>query len=183
MKILEQDKAEELLHIIQNKAGQRIIHFSDGSHILTRSLSKWCKKHHSHYYLYCTKGAFYDKSVTKYANQPHMHIVKFNLSHPKHIIQHINYDYLIATVDFTQQDKAVFLEKCYSVIGRAGGSLIILIPNSSYAQREEWRDILTGQYYVSINIIDDLFGEYDVIVSKRMQTEEISSNLMAPAKP
>lgn len=177
MKILEQDKVEELLHIIQNEPDQRIIHFSDGSHILTRSLSKWCKKHHSHYYLYCTKDAFYDKSVTKYANQSHMHIVKFNLSHPKHIMQHINYDYLIVTIDFTQQDKTIFLEKCYSVIRRSEGSMIILIPNSSYDQREEWRDILAEQYYASMNIIDDLFGEYDVIVSKRMQTEEISSAL------
>lgn len=171
MKNLEQDKVEQLLHIIRDKPGQRIVHFSDGSHILTRSLSKWCKQHHSHYYLYSTKSAFYDKSVTKYANQSHTHIVKFNLNRPTYMIQDIQYDYLIATVDLTQEDKALFLEKCYPII-KIGGSIIVLIPKSTYVQRDEWRDILTVQYYVSTNIIDDLFEEYDVIVAKRMHGRE-----------
>lgn len=176
MKNIEQSEVEELLHIIQDKPDQQIIHISDGSHILTRSLSKWCKKHHSHYYLYCTKDVFYDKSVTKYANQPQMHIVKFNLGHPIPTIQHVKYDYLIATVDFTQQNKAVFLEKCYPVV-RRGGSMIILIPSSSCTQRDEWRDILTEQYHASMKVIDDLFEQYDVIVSKRLQPQEIGSSL------
>ena len=32
----------------------------------------------------------------------------------------------------------------------------------------EWLAILEEQYYVSTNIIDDMFEEYDVIVSRRM---------------
>ncbi|OQX77936.1 MAG: hypothetical protein B6D54_00785 [Epsilonproteobacteria bacterium 4484_65] len=88
MKTLEEDKLEQLLQIIQDTPGQRIVHFSDDSHILTKHLSECCKIHEGDYYLNCTK--------------------------------------------------------------------------------DEWRDILTEQYYVSTNIIDDLFEHYDVIVSKRM---------------
>ncbi len=167
MKNLEQDKVEQLLQIIQDKPGQRIVHFSDGSHILTKNLSEFCENHHSDYYLYCTKDAFYDKSVTKYAGQAHMHIVKFNLRRPRYMMQAVEYDYLIATLDFAEEDKAVFLEKCYPII-RTGGNIIILIPNSSYMERDEWRDLLVEQYYVSTNIIEDLFEHYDVIISKRM---------------
>jgi len=167
MKILEQDKVEQLLQIIQNKPGQRIVHFSEGSHIFTKTLSELCKRYNSQYYLYCTKDVFYDKSITKYADQPHMHITKFNLHRPRYMMQGIEYDYLISTLDFTIEDKNTFLEKCYPII-TTGGNIIILIPNSGYPERDEWRAILEEHYYVSTNIIDDLFEHYDVIVSKRM---------------
>lgn len=82
-------------------------------------------------------------------------------------MQGIEFDYLIVTLDFTEEDKAEFLAKCYPII-RTGGNIIIIIPNSSYSERDEWSDILVDQNYVSTNIIDDFFEEYDVIVSKRM---------------
>ncbi len=167
MKTVEEDKLEQLLQIVQDKPGQRIVHFSDGSHILTKHLSEFCKTHESDYYLNCTKDACYDKSITKYKGQTHIKVSNFNLRRPRYKMQAIEYDYLIASLDFTQEDKRKFLEKCYPII-RTGGNIIIFIPNSSYAQRDEWRDLLTEQYYVSTNIIDDLFEHYDVIISKRM---------------
>lgn len=167
MKNLEQVQVEQLLQIIQSKPGQRIVHFSDGSHLLTKNLSELCKEHDSAYHLYCTKDAFYDKSVRKYEGQDHIRITKFNLRRPRYLMQGIEFDYLIVTLDFTEEDKAEFLAKCYPII-RTGGNIIIIIPNSSYSERDEWSDILVDQNYVSTNIIDDFFEEYDVIVSKRM---------------
>ena len=90
-----------------------------------------------------------------------MNIVHFNLTRPRYKIQGIEYDYLISTLDFTQKDKSEFLAKCYPII-RTGGSILLFIPNSGYAERDEWLAILEEQYYVSTNIIDD------VIVSRRM---------------
>jgi hypothetical protein len=167
MKTREQDKVEQLLQIIQSKPGQRIVHFSDDSPMLTKSLSELCKQHDSAYHLYCTKDALYDTCSTTYENQAHMHTVKFNLRRPRYLMQGIEFDYLIVTLDFAEEDKAEFLKKCYPII-RTGGNIIIIIPNCSYDQRDEWSTILEEQYYVSTNIIDDLFEEYDVIVSKRM---------------
>ena len=173
MRTLEQDKAEQLLQIIQNKPRQHIVHFSEGSHILTKTLSKLCKEHKHFYTLYCIKDVFYDKSMTKYVNQPHMNITKLNLHTPSYITQSIEYDYLISTLDFSQEDKGLFLEKCHPLI-KTDANIIIIIPNSAYSDREEWKERLEEKYYRSPNIIDDLFAHYDVIVSTAMRKKEPS---------
>ena len=167
MKNIAPETVDQLFQIIPNKPGQRIIHFSEGSHIITKKLSELTQRYQSTYALNCCKEACYDKAVSKYAELPHMNIVHFNLARPRYKIQGIEYDYLISTLDFAEKDKAEFLAKCYPII-RTGGNIIIFIPNSSYTQRDEWLAILEEQYYVSTNIIDDMFEAYDVIVSKRM---------------
>jgi len=167
MKNIEQNQLDQLLQIIQNKPGQRIIHFSEGSHMLTKKLAKLTEQYQGTYTLNCCKAVCYDKAVTKYSALSHMNIVHFNLARPRYKIQGIEYDYLISTLDFAQTDKSEFLAKCYPII-RTGGNIILFIPNSSYAERDEWLGILEEQYYVSTTIIDDMFETYDVIVSKRM---------------
>jgi hypothetical protein len=130
-------------------------------------LSELCKAYQSDYYLNCCKDVCYDKALTKYADQPPVHISNFTLKRPRYKLQAIEYDYLISTLDFSKEDKEAFLTKCYPII-RTGGNIIIFIPNGSYAERDEWSALLEEQYYVSTSIIDDLFDDYDVIVSKRM---------------
>ena len=167
MKNIEQSQVEQLLQIIQSKPGQRIVHFSDGLPILTESLNELCKTHDSAYHLYCTNDTSYEQSVSKYKNQDHIRITKFMLRRPRYLMQGIEFDYLIATLDFTEENKTLFLEKCYPII-RTGGNIMIIIPNSAYEERDEWREILEEQYYVSVAIIDDMFEDYDVVVAKRM---------------
>ena len=167
MKNIDQNQVDQLLQIIQNKPAQRIVHFSQGSHILSKKLAALCKSYQSDYYLNCCKEACYDKARRKYTEEAHVHVNHFNLKRPRYKIQGIEYDYLIATLDFTQEDKNEFLRKCYPVI-RTGGNIILLIPNATYTERDAWSAILEEQYYVSTNIIADLFTDYDVIVSKRM---------------
>jgi hypothetical protein len=167
MKPLEADKVEQLLEVLQKKPGQRIVHFTASSHILTKYLHRFCQTHNNDYYLYCTKDVFYDKSMTKYAGQSNIQIAKFNLHRPRYILKATEFDYLITTVDLTEEDKGKFLGKCYPIL-KTGGNIIIILPNSGYTERDEWRDILQEQYYGSVNIIDDLFEHYDVIIAKRM---------------
>jgi len=171
MKPLESNKVEQLLEILEKKPGQRIVHFTTSSHILTKHLHQFCQTHNNDYYLYCTKDVFYDKSMTKYADQSNIRIVKFDLRRPRYMMQTIEFDCLIATLDFTAEDKEEFLEKCYPII-RTGGKIIIIIPNSGYPERDEWKELLQEQYYVSVSIIDDLFEHYDVIIAKRMHGQE-----------
>ena len=167
MKHIEPSQLKQVLEIIQSKPGQRIVHFSDGSPMLTDNLSNLCKTHDSAYHLYCTKDTCYDESIHNYKGQDHIRITKFNLRRPRYLMQGIEFDYLLVTLDFTEEDKAVFLEKCYPII-RTGGNIMIIVPNAGYAEMDEWRDILEEQYYVSVNIIDNIFEHYDVIVAKRM---------------
>jgi len=167
MKTIEPNEVEQLLQIIQKKPAQRIVHFAHKSHALTPNLHQFCIAQENEYYLYCTQEDFYENAATQYADAPHMHIVKFQLRRPRYLIQGIEFDYLITTLDFEKEDKTAFLAKCYPII-RTGGNIILIIPNSTYAQKDEWRAILEEQYYVSVAIIDDIFKENDVIVAKRM---------------
>ena len=167
MKPLEADKVKQLLEVLQKKPGQRIVHFTASSHILTKYLHRFCQTHNNDYYLYCTKDVFYDKSMTKYADQSNIHIAKFNLHRPSYLMKAIEFDYLIVTVDLTEEDKGEFLEKCSPII-KIGGNVIIIILNLEYTEHDTWRDILQEQYYGSVNIIDDLFEHHDVIIAKRM---------------
>lgn len=174
MKPLESNKVEKLLEILQIKPGQRVVHITSSSHILTKHLHQFCQTHNNAYYLYCTKDVFYDKCMTKYVDKSNIRIVKFDLRHPKYRMYDIDFDYLIATLDFREENKELFLEKCYPVI-RRGGKIIIIIPNSKYPERDEWREILQKQHYISVNIINDLFEHYDVITAKRIDGGEIKN--------
>jgi len=167
MRNLEPEAIGQLLQIINEKPGQRLIHFSEGSHLITRKLAELAERYESKYTLNCCTKVCYDKALSKYGTQEGMQIVHFNLARPRYKIQGIEYDYLISTLDFTDKDKAEFLAKCYPII-RTAGNLIIIIPNCSYEERDEWSALLEEQYYVSTNIMSDMFDDYDVIVSKRM---------------
>jgi len=167
MKPIEEDKLEQLLQVIEEKPGQRIVQFADRDHSIIQSIHNLCKQYDNQYYLNCTEDNLYEESLKRFTNQEHIRISKFILRRPRYKLQGIEYDYLIATLDFEKEDKTEFLEKCYPII-RTGGNIIIIIPNAGYPERDEWSDILQDQYYVSVNIIDDLFEHYDVIIARRL---------------
>jgi phospholipid N-methyltransferase len=167
MKNLEPSQVKQLLEIIQSKPGQRLVHFTDNEEILCKSLHQFSQENDNNYYLYCTEKSFYEHAKEAYNDQSHIRVVNFNTQRPRYMIQGIEYDYLITNLDFTQEDKSTFLEKCYPII-RTGGNIIIIIPNSHSNERDEWQVVLEEQYYVSVNIIDNIFDDYDVIVAKRM---------------
>jgi len=167
MKNLEPDKVEQLLQFIQNKPAQRIVHFCDSTSTLITYLYTLCKTYDNEYFLNCCEENFYAQTLTQYANHSHIHIVKFTLERPKYMRQGIEYNYLIATLDFNTIDKKIFLQKCYPII-KTGGNILIIVPNSNYHERDTWRELLEEQYYVSTSIIDNLFENFDVIISKRM---------------
>ena len=167
MKILEQDKIEQLLQIIQNKPAQRIVHFSDGSEELSDALLELTQNYKSQYHINCVDEIFYKDALIKYEILPHIEVTNFNLKRPRYMIQAIEYDYLIATLDWEKYDKKAFLKKSYPII-KTGGNILIFIEKEGYKMQDEWMDILEELYYVSTSIIDDIFDDYDVIVSKRM---------------
>jgi hypothetical protein len=167
MKTLDTKQAEQLLEIIQSKPGQRIVHFSAEEYGLSKILHQFSQENDNNYYLYCTEKTFYETAKETYQGESNIRVVNFNTLRPRYMIQGIEYDYLIAELDFTQEDKAVFLEKCYPII-RTGGNIILLIPNSSTQIRDEWQSVLEEQYYVSVNIINNIFDDFDVIVARRM---------------
>jgi len=167
MKNIEHSQVTQLLEILDKKPGQRIVHFSNSSPVLTKYLQDFCQTIDTQYYLYCTDDTWHETAKSYYVDATHMKIVKFNLRRPRYLIQGIEYDYLITTLNFEEENKQDFLEKCYPII-RTGGNIIIIIPNSVVSERDEWQTVLEEQYYVSVNIIDNIFDDYDIVVAKRM---------------
>ena len=167
MKNLKTEEVEQLLHVIQKKPAQRIVHFCENSSILNENLATLCKEYTNDYYIYCTDSAYFAEATETFSEQPQVHTINFNLRRPRYLMQAIEYDYLISTLDFSNKNKAEFLEKCYPII-RTGGNVMLFISKSSYIERDEWRNILEEQYYVSVTIIDNIFKHYDVITAKRM---------------
>lgn len=167
MKNIESTQVKELLQILAKKPGQRIVHFTDSNHTLTKHLQDFCQHIDTQYYLYAINDDCYDVLKPLYSNASHMKTIKFNLRRPRYLIQGIEYDYLLATLDFHTEDKREFLEKCYPII-RTGGNIILLIPNSTDLERDNWSTLLEETYYLSVNIIDNIFNDHDVIVAKRM---------------
>ncbi len=167
MKNLEKEEVAQLLQVIQKKPAQRIVHFCESASALNEGLSTLCKSYSNDYYIYCTNSTYFTETTKTFETQSHVHTVNFNLRRPRYLMQAIEYDYLISTLDFVDKNKAEFLQKCYPII-RTGGNLFLFISKSGYAERDEWRSILEEQYYVSVTIMDNIFKNYDVISAKRM---------------
>jgi len=167
MKNLAKEEVAQLLQMIQKKPAQRIVHFCENTSVLNESLANLCKEYTNDYYVYCTDPAYFSEATKYFAEQSHVHTMNFNLRRPRYLVQAIEYDYLISTLDFSQKNKTEFLEKCYPII-RTGGNVILFISKSGYEERDEWRSLLEEQYYVSVTIIDNIFEHYDVITAKRM---------------
>jgi len=167
MKNLKIEEVEQLLHVIQKKPAQRIVHFCENATILNESLASLCKNYSNDYYIYCTDPTYFAQASETFSKQTQVHAVNFNLRRPRYLMQAIEYDYLISNLDFTEKSKTEFLKKCYPII-RTGGNILIFISKSGYTERDEWRRILEEQYYVSVTIIDNIFEHYDVITAKRM---------------
>jgi hypothetical protein len=51
---------------------------------------------------------------------------------------------------------------------RNSGNILLFVPNRNVEERYRWDTLLEENYYVATNTIDDLFTEYDVIISKKM---------------
>ena len=167
MKTLEEDKLEQLLQIIYPGPALRIAHFSEGSHILTKTLSDFCKKNNYEYQLNCTKDVCYDKAMTKYTNQPHIKIIKFNLNRPSYMMQGKMYEYLFVTTSIEEEMRSDFLKRAHGIIKNAG-IILIFLPKGSHEERDDWIALLEEHYYVATNTIDDMFEHYDVLISKKM---------------
>ena len=167
MKTLEKNQVNQLLQIIQNKPAQRIVHFSDNSLDISERISQLCISYDNEYHLRCCDTQSYEILSSQYQDYAHIQVFNFNLKRPRYVMQGIEYDYLISSLDFNNEDKEAFLQKCYPII-RTGGNIVLFTPKGDYASRDTWRAILEEQYYVSVNIIDNIFTDYDVIVAKRM---------------
>ncbi len=166
MKQLEEERIDQLLGIITLYPAIRIMHFSDGSQLLTQKINTLCEQHDYDYQLNCTTDACYEEMEQRYSNADMIKIKRFDLNRPRYAIQAKLYDYLFVTAQIPDEEKLSFLKKTYSVIKNAGHILIFLSRDDLH-QNHIWSELLLENNFVASNTLD-IFMHYDVIIAKKM---------------
>ena len=167
MKNIEKDKLEKLLEIIADAPALRIAHFSESGEIMTEILSDFCQKKGYEYQINCTNSSFFETISDKFKDINAVKPIKFTLERPRYMTQGKIYEYLFVTTDIKEEMRSDFLKKAHGIIKNAG-NIIIFLPKGSYEERYDWIALLEEHYYVASNTIDDLFENYDVLISKKM---------------
>lgn len=163
---LEENKIDQLLGIIDIYPAIRVMHFSEGSHLLTKKIYELCREHEYEYQLNCTNDIYFQKATTRYSENKIIRIKRFNLSQPRYNIQAKLYDYLFVTSNIAQEERESFLKKSYGVI-KNGGLILIFIPKGDLEQNYIWSELLSQNNFVATNSLD-IFERYDLIISKKM---------------
>ena len=167
MKNIEQDKLEKLLEIVPSSPAIRISHFTDSGEMMTEILSDFCQKREYEYQINCTDNSFFDHISDKYKNMANTKTTKFTLERPRYMMQGKMYEYLFVTSSINEEMRSDFIKKVHGIIKNAG-NILIFLPKGSYEERYSWITLLEEHYYVASNTIDDLFENYDVLISKKM---------------
>ena len=170
MKPLKQYHIDQLLSIINLYPSIRVMHFSENSLELNRSILNLCRKHDYEFQLNCTSKEAFDTLSRELDSSPLLHIKEFDLRVPRYAIQAKVYDYLFVSSMIDDNTKSSFLSKSHAIIKNAG-IIIIFVPKIEDKRDDKsiylWSQLLEESYFVATNTID-IFDEYDLVVSKKM---------------
>jgi ADP-heptose:LPS heptosyltransferase len=167
MKNIEQDKLEKLLEIVPSSPALRIAHFTDEGEEYIEILNKFCQNREYEYQINCTNKSFFDFLNEKYKETNSVKPINFSLQRPRYMIQGKIYEYVFVTAKIEKEIRSDFIKRVHSII-KNSGNIIIFLPKGSYEERYSWIELLEEHYYVASNTIDDLFENYDVLISKKM---------------
>jgi len=167
MKNLEKDKLKILLDIIGSNPALQIAHFAQSGEIIVNMLSEYCQERDYLYQINAIDNTFYEHLSEKFKNIDTTQVKKFPLERKSYMIQGKQYDFLFVTATIDNEIRADFLKKVHHVM-RNAGNIVIFISKGDLAERDNWTTLLEEKNYVATNTIDDLFENYDIIISKKM---------------
>jgi len=167
MKNLEKEKLQTLLNIIGSNPSQRIVHFTDGGETLINALFDYCSPKEYLYQINCTNSTSFKNISEKFDERNIAKVRDFPLERKSYIIEGQQYDFLFVTNTIAKAMRDDFLKRTYKIILNAG-NIVIFVPNNDDIQKYHWIELLEENYYVATNTINDLFENYDVIISKKM---------------
>ena len=166
MKILEEERVDQLLGIINLYPLVEIAHFCDDYSVLNEKIDHLCRTNDYNYRINCTDSEQFEECRSSFENSDNTTVKEFDLDRPKYMIQAKFYDYLFVTSDIEPDKRASFLKKSYVIIKNAG-LIFIFVPKEDNKQKEIWTDLLQENYFVATSVLD-IFSQYDVIISKKM---------------
>ena len=167
MKNLEKNQLENLCEIIGSNPSQQVVHFADSGLMFTDVLSQYCQKREYLYQINCIDKTFYEEALAYHKDKTDAKVMHFNLARPSYMIQAREYNFLFLTANIDDDTRDDFLKKVHKII-RSAGSIVIFLEKKGYGQLDSWVASLEEKLFVSTSIIDDMFKEYDVIISKKM---------------
>jgi hypothetical protein len=167
MKNLEKNSLIQLLDIIPDKPAQRLLHFCDENDVLSDILASYTQEKTYEYQLLCCNSSSFEANKSKYAEQSHISLLKFPLQRPRYVIQGRDYEFVFVSIAIAKEERSDFLKKTYELIKHAG-NILIFLPKNDHTQRYDWLALLEEQLYVATSTIDDMFEDYDVLISRRM---------------
>jgi hypothetical protein len=167
MKPIELDKLKTLLEIVGPYPATSVVHFSDSNLDLSRTIYEYCHKKSYSYQVNVTDKTFFERLKDAFSGQEGIHIFNFSLNRPKYLIQGKTYEYLFVTINIPEDQRGAFLRKTHEIL-RNAGNILLFVPNGDFKEHGDWAKLLEENYYVATNTINDLFENYDVIISKKM---------------
>jgi len=167
MKNIEKPKLTALLEIMGSDPSQRILHFTKEDNTLTQMLHIYCQKEAYEFQINCIHSHSFDAIQKNYASCDLTKAIQFTLERPRYMIQGKVYNFIFVTLDNSEINQKEFLKKCHQIIHN-GGHIILFLDKSEKASHTQWIQTLEESYYVATSVIDDLFENYDVVISKKM---------------
>ncbi len=167
MKNLETDKLKTLLEIIGNNPSVQVAHFSSGGTQLISALDAYCSSRGYWYQINITSEPFYKEMKEKFKNTSTTMVNHFHLKRRSYMIQAKQYDYLFVSIDIEETFQDDFFKRAYKTIMNAG-NILMFIPKGDIKKRYSLIASLEENYFVASSVIDDLFENYDVVISKKM---------------
>lgn len=167
MKNLETNAIKTLINIIGTVPEYQIVHFTDGGEPLIDAIQAHCTQHDYLYQINCLDDDLHQTLQEKYKEIKKTVVLKIPLERRTYKIQAREYQFMFVTASIAEEERGEFLKKAHVII-RSSGNIIIFIKKKDYKERDSWTSLLEENLYVSTSIIDDMFENYDVIISKRM---------------
>jgi phospholipid N-methyltransferase len=167
MKNLEKDQVKILLNIIGSNPSLQIAHFTQSGETITDMLSEYCQARDYLYQINTIDLYFYEKMSEKFRNIDTTVVKQFPLERQSYMMQGRQYDFLFVTASIEEKIRSDFLKRVHQII-RNAGNIIIFIPKGDINERYSWTGLLEDHNYVATNTIDNMFKEYDIVISKKM---------------
>lgn len=168
MKKLEKDKLKTLLEIIGTNPSMQIAHFSSGGDELIDSLHDYCASKGYLYQINAVDRLLYENLKKRFKDVSTTTLVdNFQLKRKSYMKYAKQYDYLFVSIDIEDDFQDIFLKRVHKIILNAG-NIIIFIPKGNSEKRYSLIASLEESYFVATSVIDDMFENYDIVISKKM---------------
>ncbi len=168
MKKLEKDKLKTLLEIIGTDPSMQIAHFSSGGEELIEALDDYCSSKGYLYQINAVDKLLYENLKKWFKDVSKTTLIdNFQLERKSYMKHAKQYDYLFVSIEIEDDFQDDFLKRVHKIILNAG-NIIIFIPKGDIDKRYQLIASLEESYFVATSVIDDMFENYDIIISKKM---------------